>query len=503
MKLLVTVPSTGALQAAGTRIRYRRLQRAMAERGACLEIAPIEQLDSPGATTAVDAVLISKVMDGRALVLARSLRRRGVRVGIDLFDDYFSQPRLSGTQPQRRWLRQLADQLDFALCSTAALAGVLRGALPGVPLHELRDCHAGRLKDLDALAAALQRRWQRLATSGDLPVTWFGMGDHPLFDVGLADLAQQADQLNRLQDSGLRVKLNLLTNERALTAAGLRLIRQLPVHTQLEIWSVERERTMLDSSVLAFLPVADTPFSRAKSPNRAITALEHGCQVLTTATPVYSAFADFVYTDAASLLTDLERGRPRLRPKTLATLRRQLQLDAHPPREAERLCSFLEGIPAPSTAWASPAVASPPICVIQGLRPALSPSSAPGQPVLLVRCPLSAAEPGDDLRVIADRSGEPLLRLSPALWRALPEAQRARLEPAASAAGPGADGLDLPLAALGPLEPRLRLALRRALASHTFSEKLTLRPMVIALTRGIVGRLLPDSPQLLNEELPG
>ena len=113
MKLLVVVPSKDSLYSAGTRIRYLRLSNALAQRGCALEVLPIDQLD--GASVSADAVVISKVMTVRSIVLARRLRQRGVRVGVDLFDDYFSQKRLSGTQPQQIWLSQLVGQLDFAL----------------------------------------------------------------------------------------------------------------------------------------------------------------------------------------------------------------------------------------------------------------------------------------------------------------------------------------------------------------------------------------------------
>lgn len=494
MKLLVVVASKDSLCSAGTRIRYRRLSDALAQRGCALEVLPIEQLD--GASVAADAVVISKVMTVRSIVLARRLRQRGVRVGVDFFDDYFSQKRLSGTQPQQIWLSQLVGQLDFALCSTAVLADVLTVSLPGLPVHQLPDCHGDRLKQLESLAESLRYRLRRVELSGELPVLWFGMGDHPLFEVGLADLAQHADQLRRLQETGLRVNLSVLTNERALTAEGLQRIRQLPVPATVEIWSEARESAGLGQSVLAFLPVADTPFSRAKSPNRAITALEHGCQVLTSATPVYSMLAHFIYTNPAELLSDLAQGRTHLRPDTLDAFHTCLQQQANPSREAERLCGFLAGLQAPVMV-----AEKDPVCVINGLRPARLPASRSGEPsAFWVRSPLSKSEPGDDLSFLIDPSGQVVLSFSPSLWQALPSLHTLMQPHSGTTSSQGL--VKLPLTALA-VEPWQQLVLQRALRSQTLVEQLAIRPAVMEITQGLLAKLLPASQQLLNEELHG
>ena len=495
MKLLVVVASKDSLCSAGTRIRYLRLSNALAQRGCALEVLPIDQLD--GASVSADVVVISKVMTVRSIVLARRLRQRGVRVGVDLFDDYFSQKRLSGTQPQQIWLSQLVGQLDFALCSTAVLADVLTVSLPGLPVHQLHDCHGDRLKQLESLAESLRYRLQRVQLSGELPVLWFGMGDHPLFEVGLADLAQHADQLRRLQQTGLRVNLSVLTNERALTAEGLQRIRRLPVPATVELWSEARESEGLEQSVLAFLPVADTPFSRAKSPTRAITALEHGCQVLTSATPVYSMLAHFIYTNPAELLNDLAEGRTHLRPDTLDALQMCLYHQANPAREAERLCDFLAGLSAPALA-----AEKDPVCVIDCLRPAPLPalSSAADPSAFSVRSPLSKSQPSDDLSFLIDRSGQVVLSFSPSLWQALP-ALHALKQPHIHKITPQ-ERVELPLTALA-VETWQQLVLQRAVRSQTLVEQLSIRPAVMEITQALMAKLLPASQQLVNEELHG
>ena len=195
-------------------------------------------------------------------------------MGVDVFDDYFSDTTDSRLVRYRSWLYQLVQLCDFALCSTAVMEQVIAKYRADVPTHQLNDPsldhEIGELPDLITRKADLAR------DSMLIRAAWFGVGDNPYFPVGLADLAAYAETLGELRTQGFAIDLTILTNRRALTADGLSLITQLPIKARVEEWTESAERDLLRDALVTFLPVNARGFSAAKSLNRAVTALSAG-----------------------------------------------------------------------------------------------------------------------------------------------------------------------------------------------------------------------------------
>jgi hypothetical protein len=117
MKISVLIPSEDYRQQAGARIRYQRIETYLRALGHELTAHPIDEFTSLGAFVD-DVYVISKIHDPRSLLAADLAQEAGRLVGVDLFDDYYSQddnPRLAR---MRLWLHALKPKLDFLLCST-------------------------------------------------------------------------------------------------------------------------------------------------------------------------------------------------------------------------------------------------------------------------------------------------------------------------------------------------------------------------------------------------
>ena len=123
MNVVILVPSADYFANAGARILYVRLSADLAKARIDLALTPIDDFDPRN--TDADVAIISKVYDARSLVAAAALSRRGVSVGVDIFDDYFSQDTDTRLSRFRTWLRQVLSLVDFALCSTPVLAEVI------------------------------------------------------------------------------------------------------------------------------------------------------------------------------------------------------------------------------------------------------------------------------------------------------------------------------------------------------------------------------------------
>jgi hypothetical protein len=340
MKILTLLPSKEALASAGARIRYERLAAAMQEQGSTMLLAELASFD-PQAIDC-DVLIISKCYDARALVVAEIAARNGMIVGVDLFDDYFSQRADSRLTRFRTWLGQMLAIADFATCSTPTMRSIIEQYRSDLPVQVVADpaptVVPGRL------AAKLAQKLSAARAEQRLRFCWFGIGDNPHFAVGLSDVRAFASALASFAAHGIPVELSILTNERALNVRGLAAIAALPVPTTVEHWSDSREKALLDDSFACFLPVNAQGFSIAKSNNRAATALSAGCQVLSPGFPLYADFDPFIYRDAGKLAADYAAGKMRLAPDTADLAAERLHQIASAAAESRSLVNFLESV---------------------------------------------------------------------------------------------------------------------------------------------------------------
>ena len=344
MKITVLIPSDEYRRYAGSRIRYGRLRPHLTPAGADLELLDIAKFDPQQADC--DVLIISKCHDSRAIAAAATAAARGCRVGLDLFDDYFTMSCDSRLVRFRRWLGQIVDHCQFALCSTPAMVEVIATYRSNLPVHVVNDPGPG--VSTRTLRQRLRDKMHDVQHSGMIRILWFGLGDNPYFNVGLHDLAANCTALLALSSGRFTVDLTVLTNERALTAEGLQLIASMPVRTRTEEWTERREIELLNDAFACFLPVNAHPFSAAKSLNRAVTALSAGCQVLTVGHPLYDRLGDFIYRDGRQLGADLEgHGAMRHGPDSVDRFRQCLDEIASPAQEAQHLRKFLESVARP------------------------------------------------------------------------------------------------------------------------------------------------------------
>lgn len=490
MRIAVVANSEAQLELAGTRIRYRRIAPYLASMGHLLELTTIGSFRFDEAPRH-DVYLFSKCQDVRSVMMARLLRSRGARIGIDGFDDYFSQGEDSRLVRQRAWLNEVAPYCDFFLCSTPRMQTVLSTYLPDVPGHVLNDPHDA-FSPAD-VASSIEARLDEMQRTRRIPAAWFGVGDNPQFAVGVPDLVAQAPRLGAFREHGFLTDLTILTNRRALTADALSALRRLDVDSQIAEWTLEAEVELLRRSLVAFLPVNAQPFSIAKSLNRAVTALTAGVQVLSPNYPLYEPLDPFVYRSADELARDLRVGRPRLRPSTLPDLLEMLSAWGDPFAEAKTLAAFLGRLPGAERRDDWPEAAT---VVLAGVRsPAIASQLAHRMRQLTVGGLFGPGKVDDDVQFVR-RKDEVRLRLSPNALERLDE-RAARLI-AGSAIPLVGGGKEIRLSEFGP---GADLAYRLA-GSLTALTLISDYSAIIAQARHMLEALLPGLDILLSESEP-
>lgn len=366
MKICIVIQSEAFRTSAGMRIRYERFAQCLGpdhdvrlEALTCGEVSASKSLDH-------DVYVFCKTFDLSALLLARRLRGAGKTVGLDVFDDYFSQSADPRLQKYRDWLRDMAPVTDFAICSTPAMVDVLRAYLPHIRITAVDDPILGF--DPQLVGTLADRKVAKACESRSVNVVWFGIGDNPYFPVGLTDLANCDADLARMTRLGWNVNLTVVTNRRPFEGAGGEVLRALSTPLELVEWTEEAERTALGQAAVALLPVNGQSFSRAKSLNRAITALSHGCQVLSLGYPLYARLDGLIYRSSEELLADLEAGTCRVSSASVPTLSARIAEVASP---AEAAATFVGEARRAKARTAARRGDAPLLCLFHGRKTAI------------------------------------------------------------------------------------------------------------------------------------
>lgn len=308
MRLLFLVPSQQHKTTAGARIRYERL-------GSVKELfdVSLESLEdcNVDALKNSDICVLSKTYSMEAIAAARELRAAGKVVGIDLFDDYFTQTWDSRLLRFRQWLTVAGKSVDFAICSTGTMVDIVRHCAPDLPVHLVPDPYPPM--DTAFLGNALETKLSKARRQKVLELLWFGIGANPFFSVGLRDLVAFAHSLRSFQSSDFETRLTVLTNKPAMTPDNLARLSKIPFEVDLRLWSIEAEQAALSKALVSFIPVNGQSFSRAKSLNRAVTALSAGNQVLSPGFPLYRDLEPAIYVDGTELISDIATGKCRVR----------------------------------------------------------------------------------------------------------------------------------------------------------------------------------------------
>lgn len=491
MKICVLGPSESYAKSAGSRIRYRRLEKWLKALGHSLEILSLNDVRE-SQLRAADVILFSKCYDARALLIARMLQGSGILVGMDFFDDVFSQK----TDPRlihwRRWAADVAEVVDFILCSTPRMQDVAAAYAPREHCHVLNDPFD--TFDPLSLRGMIDAKVRDARAGRQIKVGWFGQGDNPRFPVGLRDLAAFGESLHALARQGWDVRLNVLTARKSLTSAALEQLQRLSVPYVVREWSVEAERKLLQDVLVAYIPVNGQSFSAAKSLNRAVSALTNGVQVLSDGYPLYDAFGNLIYSHAQGLSDDLESGMLRLRSETLPDLVDRMTRWGDPTIEATRLVSFLVRRKLQDVSDRPTPVS---VAVLHGLdSPSQVNVSARRLGCLSIASPLSHERRDYDLAFVVE-DGEARLRIHPDVVNRLAEDVVSCLSP--SIDDRGAPRFDYDLSG-GHEGERLR-ALLMTEAAGPLLRRLTYK-RVIQVCLEICHRLLPGVEIILSETDP-
>jgi hypothetical protein len=267
---------------------------------------PIELFDS----TRLDrytGVIFSKCYDPVDQDLAARLRAGGSHVVLDLCDNHFYNPYdLPAYRSARENLRKMIQLADLITCSTQALAEIVaeEAGLPDLP-----EVVGDPVEFSDAALSPDAKRTR----SGRL--LWFGVHGSPNAPCGVSDLAKIADALSPAAQE-FSFELVVCSNS---AAAYERHVRPLGIASSYVEYNRNQFPALLAEMDGVILPIAENPFTRAKSHNRLTTALFAGVPVVADSIPSYREFSSFCVLDNwAGGLRELYEEPEKARARALA-----------------------------------------------------------------------------------------------------------------------------------------------------------------------------------------
>jgi hypothetical protein len=289
------VVSETSVKNAGYRVRSLPIAKEMKSLGFDVEFVQFSDFPNrlPNIATNALAVIVAKPADTTAHLCMRYLSESGVRVIVDLFDNYFS---WSGQLHRRgihwHWLRALQWASAISV-STPFLHSTV---------ERLTDTPVTYVADPTPLPS--YGRASKWSQRHELRLLWFGIPGNPYFPAGLDDLLSWAKPIAALQRfifGRARVSLILCTNRTAHLEGVLAAFRNVGVSADFVQWTESVCNSLLDESHVVLLPTNTTGFSLSKTHNRCSDALARDCLVWASPSGPYRDVPNAVFFRAADL----------------------------------------------------------------------------------------------------------------------------------------------------------------------------------------------------------
>jgi hypothetical protein len=328
---------------AGFRIRYKPVIDFLEKLGHEIHIKSInEDLFSNN----YNFVIFIKCYNFKSVLIANDLSKRGVFVGVDLFDNYFSDFENINLKKFRIWLKRIIGHCSFVICSTNLLLLEIKSYIGSTPVYIMND--SVEKPSYQIIEELVKKKIKWFIKNKTVNIAWYGMGDNPYFDVGLDDLISYIGEIERLQYSiynlNYIVSLEILTNKRALTLTNLKKLNGLNIKYTIHEWTKEKEDELLTRALLVFLPVSYQAFSKVKSLNRALTALCSGANVFSVGFPLYQCINSWIYTDGDNFIKDLSKNELKLNNFNIKKMLTDISKVSDVELEAVMLTNYLNSV---------------------------------------------------------------------------------------------------------------------------------------------------------------
>jgi hypothetical protein len=246
------------------------------------------EMFDPKKVGSYELVIFQKAYDEESILLARSLRNRGVKTVFDLSDNHFFNPDDAPALRERAdRLRRMIIAVDAVSVSTPELGKLI----------ERGDCvvidDVLEMPRRNALLSALSRVKERLpniSSARPLRVVWYGNAGAENPPFGLIDLPRVLPHLEAL-NAQTSVALTVISNSAKLFR---KYVGKVSFPVRYHEWRQDTFPRIFGRQDICIIPVTPNPFTRCKTNNRVALSLIMGVPVIADEIPSYEEFRDFI-----------------------------------------------------------------------------------------------------------------------------------------------------------------------------------------------------------------
>lgn len=298
MTRLIWVVEDSSPTNAGITIRIKPVIKRLRSQG--IEVSLVTFKDIVGSLLnasgdlAKGTYLFSKPHKYEYLACMLALQNLGYRVGIDIFDNYYSESdALREFGVQSIW-KNILREADFCIFSTPYLlkyASSLRidskyMYVIGDPVYP--DWY-------DPLKIKTSTKWEQFfREQSHIDVIWFGIDSNPYFSAGISDIFCNISRLREFLlypswffNKKITHKIYICTRDTLRSRKLVTELYKIGINVEFVQWSNNVCTQLLEDSHAVFLPTNNNDFVLSKTHNRLVEALSHNCLVYVS--PYFSA----------------------------------------------------------------------------------------------------------------------------------------------------------------------------------------------------------------------
>lgn len=284
---------------AGYRVRTLPIVEEMKAYGRKPILIPIKEFSEklPSMIKDAKAVIVSKPSDTMSYLCIRHLASNGIKIVVDLFDNYFSwSPSLFQNDIPWHWLRILK-ACSMVMVSTDCLAQTVRnlGVNNVVCVGDLiPEIHGKKSR-------ASIKKWE---DKTQINLLWFGINANPFFQAGLEDLISWVSVVESIQVSlgtFCQIRLTICTKLVREVDIVIAAYRNAGIDVAFVPWTESSCNELLEKAHVVLLPSNMTGFSLSKTHNRCSDALARNCLVLSSPNGPYQGIPGAVYFSPSGL----------------------------------------------------------------------------------------------------------------------------------------------------------------------------------------------------------
>lgn len=245
------------------------------------------EIFEPANVASYELVIFQKAYDEESIMLAQSLRDRGVKTVFDLSDNHFFNPDdVPALRERAERLRRMIKAVDAVSVSTPELGKLIEHG-DCVVIDDVVEAPPGNVFSLLSCAGD----WlTNIGSARPLRIVWYGNAgpDGPTF--GLSHLPRVLPHLEALSTQ-TDIELTVISNSEELFRKHLGKV-SFPV--RYFEWNYKTFPRIFRRQDVCIIPVAANPFTACKTNNRLVLSLLMGVPVIADPIPSYEEFRDFV-----------------------------------------------------------------------------------------------------------------------------------------------------------------------------------------------------------------